>query len=64
MWFRFFFFLGYSPERVNPGDKIHTIDKINKVVAGQNKVVEKRAYKNILKVNQGKNIFGKKHKGS
>lgn len=29
------FFLGYSPERVNPGDKQHTIDKIVKVVAGQ-----------------------------
>ena len=26
------FFLGYSPERVNPGDKVHTIDKINKVI--------------------------------
>jgi len=29
------FFLGYSPERINPGDKAHTIDKITKVVAGQ-----------------------------
>jgi len=29
------FFLGYSPERVNPGDKEHTIDKIMKIVAGQ-----------------------------
>jgi UDP-N-acetyl-D-galactosamine dehydrogenase len=28
------FFLGYSPERVNPGDKLHTIDKIVKVVSG------------------------------
>lgn len=28
------FFLGYSPERVNPGDREHTIDKITKVVAG------------------------------
>jgi len=28
------FFVGYSPERVNPGDKEHTIDKIIKVVAG------------------------------
>ncbi|MEJ5173532.1 MAG: nucleotide sugar dehydrogenase [Hydrogenothermaceae bacterium] len=28
------FFVGYSPERVNPGDKEHTIDKIKKVVAG------------------------------
>ena len=29
------FFLGYSPERINPGDKIHTVDKITKVIAGQ-----------------------------
>ena len=29
------FTLGYSPERVNPGDKEHTITKIMKVVAGQ-----------------------------
>jgi len=28
------FNVGYSPERVNPGDKLHTIDKIIKVVAG------------------------------
>ncbi|NPA52211.1 MAG: nucleotide sugar dehydrogenase [Aquificae bacterium] len=28
------FHVGYSPERVNPGDKQHTIDKIIKVVAG------------------------------
>ena len=32
-------FLGYSP-RINPGDKVHTIEKINKVVSGQNKEVE------------------------
>lgn len=29
------FFLGYSPERINPGDREHTIDRITKVVAGQ-----------------------------
>jgi len=29
------FFLGYSPERINPGDKEHTFEKIVKVVAGQ-----------------------------
>ena len=29
------FFLGYSPERINPGDKEHTLDRITKVVAGQ-----------------------------
>jgi UDP-N-acetyl-D-galactosamine dehydrogenase len=28
------FFAGYSPERVNPGDKQHTVDKIVKVTAG------------------------------
>jgi UDP-N-acetyl-D-galactosamine dehydrogenase len=28
------FFAGYSPERVNPGDKQHTIDRIVKVVSG------------------------------
>jgi UDP-N-acetyl-D-galactosamine dehydrogenase len=28
------FFAGYSPERINPGDKEHTVDKIKKVVAG------------------------------
>jgi len=29
------FFLGYSPERINPGDKEHTFEKIVKVVAAQ-----------------------------
>jgi UDP-N-acetyl-D-galactosamine dehydrogenase len=29
------FFLGYSPERINPGDRQHTVDRITKVVAGQ-----------------------------
>ncbi|MDD5041753.1 MAG: nucleotide sugar dehydrogenase [Candidatus Peribacteraceae bacterium] len=29
------FKLGYSPERVNPGDKEHTIGKIKKIVSGQ-----------------------------
>jgi UDP-N-acetyl-D-glucosamine/UDP-N-acetyl-D-galactosamine dehydrogenase len=28
------FTLGYSPERINPGDKVHTIDKIMKIVSG------------------------------
>ncbi len=29
------FTLGYSPERINPGDREHTVDKIMKIVAGQ-----------------------------
>lgn len=28
------FFAGYSPERINPGDKLHTVDKIKKVTSG------------------------------
>jgi UDP-N-acetyl-D-galactosamine dehydrogenase len=28
------FFVGYSPERINPNDEEHTLDKITKVVAG------------------------------
>jgi len=27
------FYVGYSPERINPGDKIHTIEKISKIVS-------------------------------
>ena len=30
------FFCGYSPERINPGDKINTISKIKKVTSGSN----------------------------
>jgi UDP-N-acetyl-D-galactosamine dehydrogenase len=29
------FFLGYSPERINPGDKQHTVTSIIKIVSGQ-----------------------------
>lgn len=30
------FFLGYSPERINPGDKVHTFENIIKIVSGEN----------------------------
>ena len=36
------FFLGYSPERINPGDREHTVDRIVKVVAGENEEVTRR----------------------
>lgn len=36
------FFLGYSPERINPGDRDHTVDRIVKVVAGQTDEVTDR----------------------
>jgi len=29
------FFLGYSPERINPGDREHTVERITKVISGQ-----------------------------
>lgn len=31
------FKVGYSPERINPGDKVHTVTKITKIVSGMDK---------------------------
>jgi len=45
------FVCGYSPERINPGDKIHTITKIKKVVSGSNKEALSKVsniYKSII----------------
>ena len=36
------FFCGYSPERINPGDKEHTVTKILKVTAGSTPKIGKR----------------------
>lgn len=36
------FFLGYSPERINPGDKEHTLEAIVKVVAGEDEATTER----------------------
>ena len=33
------FYLGYSPERINPGDSEHTVERLTKVVAGQTPAV-------------------------
>ncbi len=30
------FFVGYSPERINPGDKVHRLETITKIVSGMN----------------------------
>jgi UDP-N-acetyl-D-galactosamine dehydrogenase len=48
------FFLGYSPERVNPGDKVHTINKINKVISGQNKKVLEDLFEIYSNLTKGK----------
>ncbi len=36
------FFVGYSPERINPGDKNHTVEKILKVTSGSTPEIAKR----------------------
>lgn len=45
------FFCGYSPERINPGDKEHTVKKILKVTAGSTPEIAKRVddlYKQVI----------------
>jgi UDP-N-acetyl-D-galactosamine dehydrogenase len=45
------FKLGYSPERINPGDKLHTFEKIIKVVSGEDaESLERvaRAYESVV----------------
>lgn len=46
------FFCGYSPERINPGDKINTLTKIKKVTSGSTKetaIIVDELYKSIIK---------------
>jgi UDP-N-acetyl-D-glucosamine/UDP-N-acetyl-D-galactosamine dehydrogenase len=45
------FFYGYSPERINPGDKKHQLKNIKKIISGSNKFAEKKIakiYKSII----------------
>ena len=45
------FYAGYSPERINPGDKNHTIEKIIKVTSGSTTKVAQRVnnlYKSVI----------------
>ena len=45
------FFAGYSPERINPGDKLHTIEKILKVTSGSNVATGKKVddlYRSVI----------------
>ena len=45
------FFCGYSPERINPGDKVHTVTKIVKVTSGSNDLTAEivdQLYKSII----------------
>ena len=45
------FYAGYSPERINPGDKLHTVDKILKVTSGSNEITGEKVnnlYKSVI----------------
>lgn len=45
------FFCGYSPERINPGDKLHTVSKILKITSGSTPETAKKVdalYKSII----------------
>ena len=45
------FFCGYSPERINPGDKVNTLTKITKITSGSSAVIAKEIddlYKSII----------------
>jgi UDP-N-acetyl-D-galactosamine dehydrogenase len=45
------FFAGYSPERINPGDKVHTVEKIKKITSGSTPEVADlidRIYSSVL----------------
>ncbi len=45
------FFCGYSPERINPGDKVHTVTKILKITAGSTPEVAEKVdelYRSII----------------
>jgi len=45
------FFIGYSPERINPGDKINTLTKIKKVTSGSTPVIADKVdslYRSII----------------
>lgn len=45
------FFAGYSPERINPGDKLHTVEKIKKVTSGSTPEIADlvdKVYKSVL----------------
>lgn len=45
--------LGYSPERTNPGDRLHTVERIVKVVAGQTPEVAERLARIYGAINGG-----------
>lgn len=46
------FFVGYSPERINPGDKKHNLTNIKKIISGSNKkaaIILRKIYNSIIR---------------
>jgi len=59
------FFVGYSPERVNPGDKVHTINNINKIVSinTKNILIKKKIF-SVYKMVSKKIIYSRNIKSA
>jgi len=53
------FYIGYSPERINPGDEAHALTKITKIVAGMDKLFCKQ--KPLLKIAYAIFCFAKRN---
>lgn len=47
------FKIGYSPERINPGDKVHRLENIHKIVSGmdnESRDIIKAVYDIVIEV--------------
>ena len=52
------FKLGYSPERINPGDKLHTLERITKVVSGEDAAHPRPGGRHLRRDHRGRRLQG------
>ncbi len=57
------FFVGYSPERINPGDKEHTLTRITKVVSGDTPETLERVARDLRQRRHGRRHRASSHQG-
>jgi UDP-N-acetyl-D-glucosamine/UDP-N-acetyl-D-galactosamine dehydrogenase len=57
------FFVGYSPERINPGDKEHTLTKILKVVSGDTPETLEKVARPLREDHRARRAPGQQHQG-
>ena len=57
------FRLGYSPERINPGDREHTFDRITKVIAGEDEEVTEQLAAALWRDHQRGRVPGRLDQG-